>query len=101
MCACKKMRRAARRKWSRHAYEYHVTRIMGHGTRMNESWHTSNEVQRLDIKSDVLQCVAVCCSVLQCVAVCCSVLQCVAERSHVSPAKGYGDLILKAMCCSV
>jgi len=28
--------------------------------------------------SDVLQCVAVCCSVLQCVAVCCSVLQCVA-----------------------
>ena len=31
-----------------------------------------------DIRGDVLQCVAVCCSVLQSVAVCCSVLQCVA-----------------------
>jgi len=26
--------------------------------------------------SEVVYCVAVCCSVLQCVAVCCSVLQC-------------------------
>jgi len=33
--------------------------------------------------TDVLQCVAVCCSVLQCVAVCCSVLQCVAVRCSV------------------
>ena len=29
-------------------------------------------------KSDVSQCVAVCCSVLQCVVVCCSVSRCVA-----------------------
>jgi len=31
--------------------------------------------------SDVLQCVAVCCSAMQCVAVCCSVLQGVIVRS--------------------
>jgi len=33
-------------------------------------------------KSDIMQCVAVCCSVLQCVTVCCIVLQCVEESSQ-------------------
>jgi len=41
--------------------------------------------------SDVLQCVAVCCSVSQCLAVCCSVLQCLAVCRSV--------LQCVAVCC--
>ena len=60
---------------------------------------TINVFCRVDVyqhsltQSNVLQCVAVCCSVLQCVAVCCSVLQCVAVCCSVSQRI--------AACCSM
>jgi len=64
----------------------------------------------LYIYTNLLQCVAVCCSVLQCVAVCCSVLQCVAAcckvlQSHVigmAAAAGAeaasNDIFIYALC---
>ena len=43
-----------------------------HVININESCHTCDQVMSHISTSDVLQCVAVCCSVLQCVAVCCN-----------------------------
>ena len=53
--------------------------------------------------SDLLQCVAVCCSVLQCATMCCSVLQCVAVCDNVLQCIAVYCSVLQcaAVCCGV
>ena len=55
------------------------------------------------LATQLMQCIAVCCSVLQCVSVCCNVLQCVAECCSVLQSVAVCCSVLQcvAVCCSV
>jgi len=63
----------------------------------------SNVLQCVAVCCSVLQCVAVCCSLLQSVAVCCSLLQCIAVCRSVLQWVAVLCSVLHcvALCCSV